>query len=229
MSLKNRDRVSKGYIVDEMHRYNILLEAREVFLHGCIEGSEEGDPGVDYRMATNFVKNMALLDRIDDKMPIVVHQHSVGGGWTEGMMIFDAISTCTCSVIMVTHGIAASMGSIIPQAADLRISMPNCWWLIHDGTTDINSDFTVRMAKSWAGWEEITTKQMMSIYAEVCSHGEVYKDKSESQIKLLIRKQLEKKEDWWLSSEDSVRHGFSDAVWGSDGYESLEIIKQHVL
>ena len=44
MSLKNRDRVSKGYIVDEMHRFNILLESREIFLHGYVDNVEE-DPG----------------------------------------------------------------------------------------------------------------------------------------------------------------------------------------
>ena len=57
MSLKNRDRVSKGYIVDEMHRYNILLESREIFLHGYIDSNEE-DPGVEYRMSNNFLKNI---------------------------------------------------------------------------------------------------------------------------------------------------------------------------
>jgi|10_taG_2_1085330.scaffolds.fasta_scaffold00240_35 ATP-dependent protease ClpP protease subunit len=227
MSLKNRDRVSKGYIVDEMHRFNILLESREVFLHACFDN--DGDPGVDYRMSNNFVKNMTLLDRIDDQKPIIVHQHSTGGEWTEGMMIFDAIATCTCPVVIIMHGIAASMGSIIPQAADLRINMPNCWWLIHDGTTDVQSDFSIRMAKAWANWEDITGKEMMNIYAGACANGAVYKEMSERQIKNHIAKKLEKKQDWWLSSGDAVSHGFADAIWGTENYESLEAIKSHVL
>lgn len=226
MSLRNRDRVSKGYIVDEMHRFSILLESREIFLHGHVDNDEE-DPGVEYRMANNFLKNMLLLSRIDNSKPIVIHQHSVGGNWTEGMMMYDAIETCTAPVIIVTHGIAASMGSIVPQAADLRISMPNCWWLIHDGYTDINGQ-VMRQAKSWAEWEERTGKQMMDIYAGVCANSEMFSGKSDVQIKNFIKKTLEKKEDWWLSSEEAVSHGFADAVWGTEGYETLEAIKEHV-
>lgn len=228
MSLKNRDRVSKGYIVDEMHRYNILLESREVFLHAYIDNVED-DPGVEYRMANNFVKNMLLLNRIDESKPITVHQHSVGGYWCEGMMMYDAIASSAAPVIVVTHGIAASMGSIVPQAGDLRISMPNCWWLIHDGTTDISQDFTIKMAKSWHEWEGRTGKQMMEIYAGVCSNGEEFEGKSEAQVKRHITQKFEKKEDWWLTSEEAVNHGFADAVYGSEGHESFDAIKQHVL
>lgn len=227
MSLKNKDRVSKGHIVDEMHRFNILLESREVFLHAYIDNVDD-DPGVEYRMSNNFVKNMALLSRIDSSKPIVVHQHSVGGYWCEGMMMYDAIASCPAPVVVITHGIAASMGSIVPQAGDLRISMPNCWWLIHHGTTDISPDFTIKMAKSWHEWEERTGKQMMEIYADMCSVGPEFKGKTESQIKNYITKQFDKKEDWWLTSEEAVAYGFVDAMYGTRGYESLDDIKSHV-
>ena len=226
MSLKNRDRVSEGYIVDEMHRFNILLESREIFLHGYVDNVEE-DPGVDYRMACNFTKNISLLERIDNTKCITVHQHSIGGDWTDGMMIYDSIQTCSAPVVIICHGIAASMGSIIPQAADLIISMPNCWWLIHDGCTDV-SGHTMRQAKSWHEWEDKLTRQMMDIYVDVCSKAEMFKDKTEKQVQNYIRKQLDKKEDWWLSAQDAVSHGFSDGVFGTKGYRDLDEIKSHV-
>ncbi len=226
MSLKNRDRVSKGYIVDEMHRFNIILESREIFLHGHIEGGEE-DPGVEYRMSNNFLKNLKLLEHMDSSKPIIVHQNSVGGEWTDGMMIYDAIDLCAAPVVFVCHGVAASMGSIIPQSADLRITMPSCWWLVHDGTTSI-SGHTIKQAKSWHEWERQIEKQMMEIYIKVCSESEFFNGKTHSQIKNYIRKQLEKKEDWWLSGKEAVEYGLADGVFGSKGYEDLEKIKSHV-
>ena len=226
MSLKNRDRVSKGYIVDEMHRYNILLESREIFLHGYIDSNEE-DPGVEYRMSNNFLKNIKLLEHMDSSKPITVHQHSIGGEWSEGMMIYDAIKLCKAPVVFVCHGIAASMGSIIPQSADLRITMPNCWWLIHDGTTAV-SGHTIRQAKSWHEWEGKLESQMMEIYSRVCMESDFFEDKTTIQVKNYIKKQLDKKEDWWLSGQEAIQYGFADAIFGSEGYEDLEKIKSHV-
>ncbi len=227
MSLKNKDRVSKGYIVDEMHSYNILLETREIFLHGFIDNTDV-DPGVEYKMSNNFLKNIKLLESLDACKPIVVHQHSIGGEWAEGMMMFDAIQTCTCPVIVVAHGIAASMGSIVPQAADLRVSMPSCWWLIHDGSTDIDNSMTIKQAKVWAQWEEKTREQMLDIYTGWCSQAGVFSGKTEKQVSNFISKQLNDKEDWWLDAADAVKYGFCDAVYGTVGYETINAITNNV-
>ena len=71
------------------------VERREIYLHGYITNTEE-DPGVEYRMATNFYKNIRMLDAISNN-PILVHMHSVGGNWHDGMVIYDAIRLCRIS------------------------------------------------------------------------------------------------------------------------------------
>jgi ATP-dependent protease ClpP protease subunit len=192
MSLKNRDRVSKGYIVDEMQRYNILLETREIFLHSYISDEEE-EPGVEYRMANNFIKNIKLIEHLDSAQPIIVHQHSVGGGWCEGMMMYDCIKTCPAPVIIITHGIAASMGSIIPQAADLVIAMPSCWWMVHDGYTDIDGNLTYKQSVSWAGWEKVTRVQMLDIYVDSCKTATSFKGKTDQQVRNFLIKQMDRR------------------------------------
>jgi len=228
MSLSNRNRVSKGYIVNEMHEFNILLESREIFIHGYIDNTDD-DPGVEYRMSNNFIKNISLLTQLNSTDPIIIHQHSVGGLWSEGMMIYDAIQTCTAPVVMILHGSAISMGSIIPHAADLRVCMPNCWWMVHDGYTEI-SGCTMKQARSWNEWEQSLSKQMFEIYTSVClEHGKFFKGKSEAQVRSYLKRQLDKKEDWWFTAEESVNLGFADAIWGAEGYESLDKIRSHVL
>lgn len=226
MSLKNKDRISKGYIIDEIHRFNILLDTREVFLHGYIDNTDE-DPGVEYKMANNFVKNMILLERMDSSKPIVIHHHSVGGEWCEGMMMYDAILQCSAPTVSITHGIAASMGSIVPLAANLVVSMPSCWWMIHDGYTDLGNQ-TYKQSISWAEWEKLTRVQMLEVYISCCKQAKMFKGKSDAQIKNAIVKRMDKKEDWWLTSDDAMEYGFVDGIYGSEDYSSIEQILEHV-
>ena len=184
MSLKNKDRTAKGYIVDELHRWNILLDTREIYIHGHVD-NQEADPGVDWKMSNNFIKNIHLLERIDSSKPIVIHMHSVGGEWCEGMMMYDAIHNCTSPTIAITHGIAASMGSIVPLSASLVISMPSCWWMIHDGYTDI-SEQTYKQSLSWAEWEKETREEMLEVYLGSCKNAKFFKGKPISKLKTLL-------------------------------------------
>ena len=203
--------------VESMHASNILVETREVFLHSFI-GNVDEEPGVEYRMANAFVKNMRFLESMGTD-PITVHQHSIGGEWTEGMMVYDAISCCPARVVLVTHGISASMGTIIAQAADRVVTMPNCVWLIHEGSTGIHGGLTWRESKSWAQWEKLIVEQMMRIYVEACRKGEYFSRKSASQIRAHIVKQFDKKVDWILTAAESVEYGFCDAIY--ENRESL--------
>jgi len=220
------------YIVESIHDYNVLLDTREIFIHGCLD--EIDDSGVDHIMANKFVKNMRLLETLPaaDK-PIIIHQHSVGGDWSSGMMMFDTIVSCRCPILFIYHGEACSMGSIIPQACAVhknayRVIMPNVLFMVHDGTTGIDTNFTRKKTKSWAAIEEKLDKQMMEIYCRACANGEFFKNfEGNVKIKQYIREQLDKSEDWWLNARETVFYGFADAVMGDEGYESIDDILQN--
>jgi len=224
--LSNRNRVSKGYIVDEAHRFNIVLDTREIFIHGDFDPDEDG--GVDFKMANTFVKNMTLLQRMDSLKPIVVHQNSIGGDWTAGMMMADAIATCTSPVVVITHGAALSMGSIVPLVADLIVTMPSCWWMLHEGQTDVCQNI-FRQAKSWIAWEDETNEIMLGIYISAMSGAPVFKGKTDKQIENYIKKQFNEKEDWWISAEDAVKYNLAQGVFGTTGeFANIETIKNYV-
>ena len=70
-------------IISDVHSYGLDVKNREIYLHSYIANSDE-DPGVDYKMAANFYKNIRLLDAAN-KNPILIHMHSVGGNWNDGM------------------------------------------------------------------------------------------------------------------------------------------------
>lgn len=159
--------------------------------------------------------------------PIIIHQHTIGGLWSAGMIIFDAIKACKSTVICVLHGEASSMGTIIPQAADVRIIMPNCSFMVHAGTTWLGASLTIKQAKSLMNWENKTEETMMEIYSESCKDGPFFKQSqnSKDEIKAYIKGKLDEKEDWFLSAEETVYFGFVDGILGNDKYEDLDIIK----
>jgi len=224
MTTTRRSLDQQHSIVEAGHCYGVLLDTREIFIYGEVDG--EGELG------NSFVTNMRILLSKSAIKPIVIHQHSLGGDWCTGMMIFDSILSCPAPIIFVCHGLAASMGSIIPMSCIKHgnayiVNMPNCDWLIHDGTTDISDGLTMKQARSWAVWEERNTKTMREWYVDACSKGREYQGKNKSQIRAKIKSKLNSDEDWWLTSREAVDHGFADAVLGDAGFESIEIIKNH--
>jgi ATP-dependent Clp protease protease subunit len=224
MTAKTKINASEYSHISEAHDNDIIISSREIFLHGHMEDGE--DSGIDSRMSNKFLKNLQILDSINNN-PIIIHQQSIGGEWESGMMIYDAIQQSSSSFIFICHGVAASMGSIIPQAVykkGLRITMPNCYWLIHEGEQAMSG--TTKQVQSYYELTRLSKSQMYNIYAEVCSTtGEYFKDMTQAKTKTFIRRKLESKEDWWLSSKDAITYGFVDGLLGSEKFKSIKAIK----
>ena len=113
MSTTTQPNTSDHSYISEAHDHDIIISSREIFLHGPIEDGEHS--GIDSPKTNKSLKNLQILDSINNN-PIVIHQQSIGGEWESGMMIYDAIQQSPSSFIFICHGVAASMGSIIPQA-----------------------------------------------------------------------------------------------------------------
>ena len=187
------------------------------------------DSEIATKTATHFLKNLRLLEA-DSGDPIVLHSFSLGGDWYDGMVIYDAIKYSCCKFIIISYGIAASMASLIPQAAyphGKRITTPNCDWMIHEGYTATQG--TYRQVLSGAQWDTILRSRTYQMYTEPCmATGQFFQDKKQSQVKSYIKKKLESKEDWWMSSDDSIKYGFCDHIVGHKGMETVDKIVKNV-
>ena len=225
--ITKKGRNQKHDIIEEIHNYNLCLDTREIFLHGE-PGEDNSDSGVEFRMANRFLKNIRFLEAAGDD-PIVVHQHSVGGEWSDGMMIYDISTHCQCHIIFIMHGDACSMGSIIPQAADTRIIMPYCTFMIHDGSTNLTG--THKQIQSAAQLEEKWREQMLEIYSSVCINGHYFQKEQTTakKVREYIIGKMNEKEDWWLTAREAVAFGFADAVLGDEGYETIEGIRNLII
>jgi len=215
--------MSYNNMLDEIHNYSIDTANRRIYLHGYVGSvSDDYNPGVEYRMAANFLKNIRTLDSISQE-PIVIHLHSIGGNWGDGMAIYDSILTCRSHVTILVYGQAESMSSIVLQAADKRIMMPNSYFMIHYGSIELSGNYLD--AVNALEMEKRSTSAMLEIYWNSMINSKFYKEKLRPQTQNKAFSFLTKKlkdGDWYLSPDEAVYYGFADGVVTSGKYKTID-------
>lgn len=134
--------------------------------------------------------------------PITIILNSPGGDVFDGLLLFDTVRAMReddgIEFTVKVRGLAASMGSILSQAGDVRIISRNSWLMIHEPSTitwgkagDIKreADLMVKLHK-----------QLSALLAE----------RSALTIAEVIRKSTDK--DWWLPAAEAHALGFFDEV-----------------
>lgn len=197
----------------DLHNYGANIDTREIFLHNHYGSNDEDNPGVEYKMSNTFLKNIRALEIKSDK-PIVIHMQSVGGEWSDGMVIYDAISMCRCHVTIIAYGQAESMSSIIFQSADKRLITPNTYFMSHYGSTAAGGGYLD--VQNWVKYEKRICDIMIDIYAQSCVGGKYFKEKYGNspdidKVKTYLFRKL-KSGDWYISAEDAVHYGFADGI-----------------
>ena len=199
----------KRAALHDIHDYCVDIHNRTIFLHAHITENEE-DPGVDYRMSASLIKNLHLLKSLNDKDPIIIHLQSIGGVWHEGMAIYDAIKSSNSHIKIIGHGSISSMGTVIMQAADERVIMPNAEFMVHYGEFSLDSNSV--SAKTAIDWNERCNNTMLDIYTESCYKSKGFKGYSKTRIKQFLDRRMRMQQEWYLSGEEVVRYGFADEV-----------------
>ena len=199
--------------VTAIHNNNIDIPNRELYL--CGEEAEwcEGDePGVNHVMAIRLLRNLRILDG-HDHAPILIHMKTCGGDWIEGMAIYDMIKACVSPVTILSYTHARSMSSIILQAADFRVLMPNSYFMYHHGSYGIEGDWQSVMSN--VEWDKKCEKTMFEIYAEcmvTTKHGKYYRQDADKVIRMMKR-QMDSKTDVFFTAQETVECGLADAVF----------------
>ena len=196
----------------DLHNYGSNLDTREIFLHNYYS-SDDDNPGVEYKMSNNFLKNIRALEIKSDK-PIIIHMQSVGGEWSDGMAIYDAIQMSRCNVTIIAYGQAESMSSIIFQSADKRLITPNTYFMSHYGSTAAGGGYLD--VQNWVKYEKYICDTMIDIYAQSCIGGKFFKEKygpspDVEKVKTYLLRKL-KSGDWYINAEDAVHYGFADGI-----------------
>ena len=207
-----------------IHAHGIDVQNREIYLHSCLDGEEEA--GVDYRSAIAFEKNLRYLCMIS-KEPILIHMHLPGGDWEDCMAIYDAIQTCKVKTTILAYGKVQSASSVILQAPNHRIIMPNTNVLIHYGSISLDSEHS-KAASNHVQWNERECEKMVNIFVDRCINSPLAEEKNwkKVMVKKHIVSQLANRCDWILTAEEAVYYGFADAILGESKYPSIQSLKK---
>lgn len=205
-----------------IHTYQIDTRNREIYLHSSFDYDEEG--GVEYKTAVTFAKNIRYLNSLSED-PILVHMHLPGGVWEDGLGICDTITHSKSKIAILAYAKVESASSLIFQAAQKRILMPNTHVLIHYGSLMIDNEH--KAAMSSLQWSEKESNKMIDIFTERCYKSPIAKEKNWNKfiIKKHIVSQLANKSDWILNAEEAVHYGFADGVLGSRKFPNIDSIK----
>lgn len=231
-------------LVERWFINNLDLATRTIYM-GSLNNMIDGESGVDNFMAEYFIKGMHILENMSND-PIIVVMNNPGGEWYHGMAIYDAIICSPCKIIMKVYGHAMSMGSIILQAADYRIMMPNARMMIHYGfsgfyghaktserwaneNTRVHIEMENIYLQSWIEYEAIHgTKKLQEVVNEAVNNTKMIEypqpplsaiklstnqEEKLNQLRFALRELL--KIDTILSSDEAVKLGFADSIYGS--------------
>jgi ATP-dependent protease ClpP protease subunit len=210
--------------LEALHFYGLDIKNREIFLHSYLSDTEY-EPGTDYRSAVYFEKNIRHLNTVSSD-PILVHMHMPGGDWEDCMGIYDTIKSSKSKIVILAYAKIQSASSVILQAADHRILMPNANVLIHYGSLSLDSEH--KAALSSITWSEKECNKMIDIFVDKCLKTGMAKTKNWKKMitKKHIMSQLANKSDWILNAEEAVEYGFADGIFGDKKYTNIDCIKK---
>jgi ATP-dependent protease ClpP protease subunit len=223
---KKQKKIIEDDILSHVNNYGIDIEHREIFLFPREEysyGAEEEmtEPGVEFSMANQFIKNLRLLSNMTDE-PILIHLKSCGGDWTEGLAIYQAIKACRNHITILNYMSARSMSSIIFCAGDYRAMLPYSDFMIHTGT--MNFSGTGTQVETEYEQKQRADQIMYEIYLQHLRKSDKFEGWTDKKISNWITKVMKDKEEVYFTAEECLEYNWADTIFGADGtydWESL--------
>jgi len=214
--------LDKRFRIDDhiyfVHEYGLDMDGNEIHVYGDERyvNEEQTEPGVEYLMSARFIKNMNLIMGKTGNENILIHLKSCGGMWEEGMAMYDIIKTCPNYITGLNYTHARSMTSLVFLACDKRVMMPHSTFMFHEGTFAING--TVKQARVEMKELERTSKEMVDVYVDILKNSEhgKYRDKSVKWIRNWVSKQMNDKEEVYLTAQEAVDVGFAHEIFDGD-------------
>ncbi len=108
--------------IESLRPEDLLFTNREIFL----------TTGVDSDTSNELIKQLMILEKMDDNSEITLYINSPGGEVVSGLAVYDYIQLMKAPVRTVCIGTAASMGAILFLAGDKREMLSHTRLMIHD-------------------------------------------------------------------------------------------------
>lgn len=196
--------------LNAIHEHGLNPESREIYFHGH-EHDESSE--IEHRSTSKLIKNIHFLER-QNSSPIVIYLLSEGGSIYDGYAIYDVIKNATSYITIVCCGYAHSMASIILQAADTRVVMPNCVMIIHHGM--VLHEGTPKSLFANAEENKRQLSRSLDIYAEKMVSAAHFEGRNVNYVRRWLDNKLKNVEDWYLHANEIIDFGLADCIYGED-------------
>jgi ATP-dependent protease ClpP protease subunit len=226
---RKQKRIIEDDILSHVNNYSVDIEHREIFLFPREEysyGAEEEmtEPGVEFSMANQFIKNLRLLSNLTDD-PILIHLKSCGGDWTEGLAIYQAIKACRNHITILNYMSARSMSSVIFCAGDYRANLPYSDFMIHTGTMSFSGTGT--QVETEYEQKQKADNIMYEIYLQHLRKSDKFKGWTDKKIANWLTKVMKDKEEVYFTAEECLEYNWADTIFGADGnYDWDSLVKR---
>jgi ATP-dependent protease ClpP protease subunit len=207
--------------IDKWFDLNVDMDHRTIYMGSAGYTYDESETGVDHLMAEFFIKGMHALE-VKNKKPITILMNNPGGDWYHGMAIYDAIKCSQCHCTIRVYGHAMSMGSIILQAADRRIMMPNSRFMIHYGYDGKLGH--AKIVYKWADEGKRVNWEMENIYLDRMLE---YETASGTKLESILEEIVNKGNALDFPKKELVKYRFSNKP--EERRENLRSVLQYLL
>lgn len=167
---------------------------REIYLQDVVE-----EVAVDVAALIRIYNKMDELEglNIEDREPIKLYIHSVGGDMFSCFMIIDEIRRSKTPVYTITTGTGYSSGLFIGIHGHKRFGYPLSTYLFHEGQTGFIAD-----AGKFKNFSSFYTTQLEVLKKLTLQATKIDEEKYESM----------KEKDWWFSAEEALNYGLIDEI-----------------
>lgn len=179
--------------VQNLHDYGINLSTKTTWIEGEI----------DKDAANRLSKNLAMLDAIQNGKTITIRMSSEGGCVTQGLRMYNLIKRCKSYVRIIVEGCAESMATIILQAADERVILPDAHLMVHIGSESYPEDHPENIER----WKEKSLQD-----EKRCQ--DIYLGKIKEKKKRFTRNQLKEllRFDTIMTAKEAIDYGLIDRI-----------------
>lgn len=190
--------------------YNIVVNeednSAEINMYGEVVKTLPRDWWTGEPFPGNFIAQDEFLKDLDElagKDNITVHINSVGGDLYAGLAIYNRLKGLAANVVTVNDGLAASAGSLIFQAGNVRKMNAGSNLMIHGAAGFLYGYYQVQDLKSAIKQLEAHNKAAINVYVEASG-------RDSAGIKTLVDRET------WMTGAEAVTEGFADEVIGEE-------------
>ncbi|ATG86502.1 head maturation protease [Mycobacterium phage Finemlucis] len=164
--------------------------------------------GVDSKNVAECAQHLEFWHRLDPTCDMNVEIHSGGGSCLAGLSLFDNLTRYSLrgggqhKVTMTVRGLAASMATVLVQAADERVIGPESFFMVHE----LSGNTAGKIGE---------LEDTMAFYRKLNTRiGEIYVERSGGKCSAEKFAALWTRQDVWLNAQEAFDLGFVDRIEG---------------